>query len=240
MRNTKAGWLAVALVVGTLFSQGCSVSVNGADVGALGAAGGTPWTGGSPLTQQISGALPTGTTGGLLGTPLSGGSFLPGSGSGSTFVSGGAIDSWNGGRMNPSEFFRLLAPSVIESSRRTGVPPAVTLAQAALETGYGASTIGPAKNLFGVRGTGPAGSISAIDNGQRANFRKYSSFTESIEDHDRLLSRNRRYAGAMAVRNDPEAFAREIHRAGYATDPGYSNKLIGIIRQYNLAGVAQV
>lgn len=238
MGNTKAGWMLVALVVGTLFSQGCAVSVNGAAVtGSLGAAGGQPWTGADPLTQQISGALPTGNAGSLLGTPVTGGSFVPGS---SGALAGTALDGYNGGRLAPQEFFRLLAPAVVESSKITGVPPAVTLAQAALETGFGSSTIGPAKNLFGVRGTGPAGTISAIDNGERANFRKYNSWVESIADHDRILSTGTRYRGAMAVRNDPEAFAREIHRAGYATDPGYSDKLIGIIRQYNLAGVAQV
>ena len=40
--------------------------------------------------------------------------------------------------------------------RATGVPASVTLAQAALETGWGAATIGDAKNLLGIEGTGPA------------------------------------------------------------------------------------
>ena len=36
------------------------------------------------------------------------------------------------------------------------------------------------------------------------NFRKYNTWLESITDHDKLLSENSRYAGAMAVKNDPE------------------------------------
>ena len=44
----------------------------------------------------------------------------------------------------------------------------------------------------------------------------------------------------MAVKNDPEAFARAIHEAGYATDPEYSDKLIRIMRENNLTAMASV
>jgi flagellar protein FlgJ len=38
----------------------------------------------------------------------------------------------------------------------------------------------------------------------------------------------------MAVANDPRAFAREVQRAGYATDPGYAYALIGLMERYDL------
>ena len=64
----------------------------------------------------------------------------------------------------------------------------MTVAQAILETGWGKHTIGAAKNLFGIKGKGPAGSVRAptreflrgawvtID----ADFAKYDTFAQSI------------------------------------------------------------
>ncbi len=152
-----------------------------------------------------------------------------------------ALANYRGGRLSPSEFSRLFGPVAREASKRSGVPASIILAQAALETGWGSSTIGDAKNLFGIKGTGPAGSIRVpteeVINGRRVtindNFRKYNSWQESIEDHGRLLQ-NSRYARAMAVKNDPDQFARELQRAGYATDPEYASKLISIMKSNNL------
>jgi len=152
-----------------------------------------------------------------------------------------ALANYRGGRLSPSEFARLFGPVAREASKKSGVPASIILAQAALETGWGSSTIGDAKNLFGIKGTGPAGSIRVpteeIVNGRRVtindNFRKYNSWQESIEDHGRLLQ-NSRYARAMAVKNDPDQFARELQRAGYATDPEYASKLISIMKSNNL------
>ena len=66
------------------------------------------------------------------------------------------------------------------------------------------------------------------------SFRKYNTWGESIDDHSKLLSQGSRYAPAMKVRNDADAFARAIHKAGYATSPTYSSTLISIMKQYNL------
>lgn len=153
-----------------------------------------------------------------------------------------ALNNWKGGKLSPAEFVRLLGPVARESMKRTGVPASVTLAQAALETGWGKSTIGDAKNLFGIKGRGPAGSITVPTreyiNGRYVtindSFRKYNTWGESVDDHSKLLSQNSRYAPAMAVRNDADAFAKAIHRAGYATSPTYSSTLISIMKQYNL------
>lgn len=153
-----------------------------------------------------------------------------------------ALNNWKGGKLSPQEFIRLLGPVARESMKRTGVPASVTLAQAALETGWGKSTIGDAKNLFGIKGRGPAGSITVPTreyiNGRYVtindSFRKYHTWGESIDDHSKLLSQNSRYAPAMAVKNNADAFARAIHKAGYATSPTYSSTLISIMKQYNL------
>lgn len=152
-----------------------------------------------------------------------------------------ALANYRGGRLSPAEFTRLFGPVAREASRTSGVPASIILAQAALETGWGGSTIGDARNLFGIKGTGPAGSISVptreVINGRsvtvQANFRKYNTWAESIADHGRLLQTSR-YAPAMAVRNNPDEFARQLQRCGYATDPNYANLLISIMRSNNL------
>ena len=38
---------------------------------------------------------------------------------------------------------------------------------------------------------------------------------------------------------DPVQFAREIHKAGYATSPTYSNQLIKIMRDYDLLSLGR-
>ena len=153
----------------------------------------------------------------------------------------GALAAWKGGKLSPAEFSRLLGPAARESQIKTGVPASVTLAQAALETGWGSSSIGDGKNLFGMKGTGPAGTSNVrtqeFQNGHYVTitdgFRKYHSWSESIADHADLLSTGSRYRRAMQVKNDPNQFAQEIHKAGYATDPSYASKLIEIMKANN-------
>ncbi|KAF1080827.1 MAG: Flagellar protein FlgJ [peptidoglycan hydrolase] [Candidatus Rifleibacterium amylolyticum] len=152
-----------------------------------------------------------------------------------------ALANYKGGKLAPSEFAKLFGPVAREASKKSGVPASIIMAQAALETGWGGSAIGDAKNLFGIKGTGPAGSITMptkeFINGRmvtvQGKFRKYNSWQESIEDHSKLLTGASRYAKCMAVRNDPDQFARELQKAGYATDPQYANKLISIMKSNN-------
>lgn len=151
------------------------------------------------------------------------------------------LNAWRGGRLSPDRFVRLIGPAAAESMARTGVPASVTIAQAALETGWGGSTIGDAKNLFGIKGTGPAGSVSKSTreyvNGryvtEQASFRAYNTWSESIDDHSRLLLGSR-YRPAMACKDNADQFAAQLQRCGYATDPSYASKLISIMRSHNL------
>lgn len=152
----------------------------------------------------------------------------------------GALAGYKGGKLSPAEFGRLFGPVARENMKKTGVPASVTLAQAALETGWGGSSIGDAKNLFGIKGTGPAGtarvSTQEFENGRMVtiqdNFRKYNSWQESFEDHGKLLQ-NSRYGYALQYKNNPDRYAQEIHKAGYATDPDYASKLISIMKSNN-------
>lgn len=144
--------------------------------------------------------------------------------------------------MSHQEFIDFVGSEACKSQRLTGIPASVTIAQAILETGWGKYTISDAKNLFGIKGEGPAGSIEVMTrecigndcSEVPASFRKYNSFEESITDHSQFLLENQLYATALQYENDPDEFARQIHKAGYATDPNYANLLISIMSSNNL------
>ncbi len=156
----------------------------------------------------------------------------------------GDLASYPGGKLPPDKFIALFGPVAQKSMKETGVPASVTLAQAILETGWGGSTIGSAKNLFGIKGTGPAGttvvSTQECYDGTyvtiKDGFRMYNNWQESIDDHAHLVS-NGRYKSAWdayQANHDADAFARGIHQAGYATSPTYADNLISLMKQYNL------
>ena len=156
----------------------------------------------------------------------------------------GDLASYPGGKLPPAKFIALFGPVAQKSMKETGVPASATLAQAILETGWGKSSIGNAKNLFGIKGTGPAG--KTVVNTQECydgtyvtikdGFKMYHNWQESIDDHAHLVS-NGRYKSAwdaFQANHDADAFARGIHKAGYATSPTYADNLISLMKQYNL------
>ncbi|MEY8710142.1 flagellar rod assembly protein/muramidase FlgJ [Mangrovibacter phragmitis] len=131
------------------------------------------------------------------------------------------------------------------ASEQSGIPHHLILAQAALESGWGQRQIrtasgAPSFNIFGVKATGnwkgPTTEITTteFENGQakkvKAAFRVYSSYLEALSDYVSLLSKNPRYA-AVTTAATAEQGAQALQRAGYATDPGYANKLTSLIQQ---------
>jgi flagellar protein FlgJ len=126
------------------------------------------------------------------------------------------------------------------------VPASVTIAQAILESNWGASRLAQENaNYFGIKARGQGGTAGVVwydtwevldgENViQRAPFRAYRELADSFVDHGRFFLENARYRAALAVRSDPREFAREISRAGYATDPSYAPKLIASMDRFNL------
>jgi flagellum-specific peptidoglycan hydrolase FlgJ len=139
-------------------------------------------------------------------------------------------------------FIDAVAPGAVATQAKYGVPASVTIAQAIDESGWGQSYLATQdRNLFGIKGTGPAGSDSLptqeYENGQwvtiDAPFRVYHSFSESIDDHGALLATSGYYTQAMAERGDPDAFANALTGV-YATNPDYGSDLIQLMQQYHL------
>jgi flagellar protein FlgJ len=144
--------------------------------------------------------------------------------------------------MPPSAFIGMLAQAAQDCQRRTGIPASITLAQAALESSWGARAIG--NNLFGIKAdkswTGPTVTFQTTEHlgGKDVKlpdqFRRYPSWLDSMVDHAQFLLKNPRYAACFKETTGP-GWARALQAAGYATDPDYAKKLIDIMRGRNLA-----
>ena len=167
-----------------------------------------------------------------------------------------------GQRLAPRVFVATYGPAARASQATSGVPALVTLGQAALESGWGQKA--PRFNFFGIKaktsdpdhrcqllvtrevyrdGNRKLPNIISIkqrpdgkfDYMVRAWFRAYPDVKAAFDDHARVL-RLPRYANAFTVANEPYAFATEVARGGYATDPSYASVLHGVMRTIEGAG----
>jgi len=119
-----------------------------------------------------------------------------------------------------------------------GIPASIILAQGILESGAGRGDLAKAaNNHFGIKcHTGWTGeTVHHDDDAEQECFRKYKDPSESYKDHALFLTSRSRYATLFELeKDDYEAWARGLRKAGYATDPKYPEKLIGYIERYNL------
>src|SRR5690554_2476161 len=125
-----------------------------------------------------------------------------------------------------------------EEMLQYGIPASITLAQGILESGAGAGELTrKAHNHFGIKcHTGWEGDRVYHDDDERGEcFRKYKDPKYSYRDHSLFLTQRSRYQDLFKLRKDDyKGWARGLRKAGYATDPRYPEKLIGIIERYNL------
>lgn len=145
----------------------------------------------------------------------------------------------------PEDFVRELWPLAQPAAAELGVDPAVLIAQAALETGWGQRALpaaaGSSHNLFNIKAgrswQGPTTTVQTVEyNGaaaslERAAFRVYDSPAHSFADYVDLIRGAPRYQEALASAGEPEAYLRELQAAGYATDPAYADKILAILRR---------
>ena len=129
-------------------------------------------------------------------------------------------------------------------AQASGIPASFMIGQAGHETGWGKSEIKGAGgsnsfNLFGIKATkawtGKVAEITTTEyiNGTAqkvtAKFRAYDSYEDSFKDYARLINNSPRYEQARAKTDSAMAYATELQKAGYATDPEYARKLSGAI-----------
>jgi len=157
-------------------------------------------------------------------------------------------------KLTPKEFVAKFLQFARQTEEKTGISALFTLAQAALESGWGASV--PGNMFFGIK-------AGANDNRQLLRttevlknpdvkfpevisvkkrtdgrydyvvkdwFRKYDTPEGSFTDHAGFFFAYNRYSKALEVKHDAYAFADAIAEAGYATAPNYAATLKSVIQ----------
>jgi flagellum-specific peptidoglycan hydrolase FlgJ len=147
--------------------------------------------------------------------------------------------------MTPSEFISKIRPGADLCEATKGIPSEFTVAQAALESGWGSSKLTlNANNLFGIkadkswRGSTTMMMTSEYIKGKwirvPATWRRYDTWADCLLDHADFFHVNSRYKLALEFAHDPRKFAIAVAGAGYATDPDYAEKIIRIIKAHDL------
>jgi len=160
--------------------------------------------------------------------------------------------------MKSEDFVKRFYPFAQVTQTKTGISALFILAQAAHESAYGAAAPGNMffgkKDDDGTNGNEQL--LRTTEYSQRMDlkfpeiisitpcvrnglpyykyvvrdwFRKYNTPEESFTDHAQFFFRNKRYAKALLVKEDPREFARRVAAAGYATDPNYATLLVVMI-----------
>jgi len=138
------------------------------------------------------------------------------------------------------QFIEDVWPHALRASEKLGVDAEVLMAQSALETGWGKHL--PVNedgsnsfNLFGIkadhRWDGDKVEITTrefrygVMQHEKAEFRSYDSVSQAFDDYANFIMDNPRYQKALEHGYDASAYARELQKAGYATDPDYASKI---------------
>ena len=146
-------------------------------------------------------------------------------------------------KQNPTylDYIEQWKETAVQQQTDYGVPAAITMAQALLESAAGQSELAlNARNHFGIKCTSDwFGGVYYYDDDSRGEcFRQYADAYESFKDHSLFLKRPR-YATCFEIAvEDYEGWAHRLKACGYATDPGYASKLIKIIEDYRLDTLA--
>ncbi len=139
-----------------------------------------------------------------------------------------------------AEFVQRMSAVANKVAQGSGIPAGFMIGQAGHETGWGRREIqtadgGNSFNVFGIKADaswqGKVAEVSTTEyvNGQPqktvARFRAYASYDAAFQDYARMIGTSARYAQARQQTTSVSAYATELQRAGYATDPAYAAKL---------------
>ncbi|MGX7365507.1 SH3 domain-containing protein [Enterococcus casseliflavus] len=153
-------------------------------------------------------------------------------------------------KIDPAAFISQICGYATEVAAANDLYASVMMAQAILESGWGASTLTTtANNMFGIKGSYNGQYVTMDtyeDDGSgnyyliSAKFRKYPSLKESFEDNAYVLrntsfsSGNYYYSGAWKSNTTSYTQATAWLQGRYATDTSYASKLNNLISTYNL------
>ena len=135
------------------------------------------------------------------------------------------------------EYITFYKDIAVAEMKQYGIPASITLAQGILESGSGRGRLAvKANNHFGIKCHDWEGAkIFHDDDRAQECFRKYEDANRSFRDHSEFLANRKRYAKLFELdKDDYKGWAKELRKAGYATDRKYPEKLISLIERYQL------
>ncbi|EAT4487218.1 hypothetical protein EWN38_21580 [Salmonella enterica] len=146
-------------------------------------------------------------------------------------------------KLTKQQFTDAVYEAALKEQEKSGIPAAITTAQAIDESGYGCKVPVDLNNktysfnLFGIKAKSGQKFVEIwttehINGGNikiKDKFAAYDSFEESIADRTRFLTENKRYT-SLFESDDPEKWSHGLQNKGYATDPNYASKLISIMK----------
>ncbi|WP_185871842.1 glycoside hydrolase family 73 protein [Blattabacterium cuenoti] len=138
---------------------------------------------------------------------------------------------------NVIEYIKKYAVFAIEEMEKFGIPASIKLGQGILESSSGNSSLSKStNNHFGIKcGKNWIGDVYYHDDDlPKECFRKYNSVQESFHDHSKFLKQPRYSKLFHLQKDDYQAWALELKKAGYATSLNYANLLIDQIEKYYL------
>lgn len=153
---------------------------------------------------------------------------------------------------SPSQFLGLVAEYAKEVAAKNDLYASVMIAQAALESSWGNSTLATNyHNLFGIKGSynGQSAQMNTLEDDGSGNyygitdgFRVYDNYGQSLADYASVLTgdnnpdswRYNFYKGARKSNTSSYTDATSWLTGRYATDTSYGQKLNQLIANYNL------
>lgn len=147
---------------------------------------------------------------------------------------------------SPRNFLDKVLPYVKKAAQALGVEPEMLAAQAALETGWGKNMLAnnqgeTSNNLFNIKRDsswdGDSVSVNSLEEkdgvlqAERSEFKSYANIEESVNDYINLISNKTHFRSALDAAENSFEFIKGIHKAGYATDSRYADKIFSVYRQ---------
>jgi len=163
--------------------------------------------------------------------------------------SNGLSAPWKQGATSAQvDFVNRVYQAALANQAKTGIPAAITTAQAITESTYGKNvpkdylTGRSSNNYFGIKARPgedfvTSGTHEELSDGTRefihAPFAAYNNLQDSIDAHGQFLQRYGNYR-SLFNSTDPITWANGLQAAHYATDSNYARNLIRLMNQWHL------
>jgi flagellar protein FlgJ len=144
------------------------------------------------------------------------------------------------GKTPKKDWYAYVTPIAKAVGKEYGIPWQAICVQTALETEWGKSALlSKYNNWAGIKDTDGINSTKPMTTTEHINgkdikikdgFEIYSSPYEGLRGYVSFIHNNKRYKTALNYPNDPYRYVAEVAKAGYATNPDYSNILQSMLK----------